>query len=314
MGWNHRGWGWAAESIVAIDAITEDGKAVHCSEEINAELFWSARGSGPGFFAVVTRFHLQSREIPEGMLASLYVWDISEYDAILPWIIETSRIADPDMEINILAKYPDNSETASPNQRINLIVYLMTFTTDINTAQESLKLFGSTVPQRETALEINEYQVTSIEKELVQQAKSNPVGFRYLADNAWIHDLPTQHLVDAMRDVFISLPSPQSVALYFNLAFRRPIPDMALSMQTQHYLGAYCIWKHVSDDDHCKRWLHDRFLHMHKVSPGVYIGDSDFELRKAEFLAPENREKLEEIRLKWDPNLRFCSYIGYGEE
>lgn len=309
MGWNHRGWGWAAESIVALDAITADGAVVHCSEEINADLFWSARGSGPGFFAVVIQFHLQSREVPAGMLTSLYVWDISEYDAVLPWVIDTSRIADPDMEINALAKCPDNSDNAPPNQRINLIVYLMTFKKDLKAAQETLRLFGSTVPRRDTALEIDEYQITSIEKELFQQEKSNPDGYRYLADNAWLHDLPTHQLVDAMRDVFVSLPSPQSIALYFNLAYERTMPEMALSMQTQHYLGVYCIWKDSSRDDYCKCWLHDRFLHMHKVSPGVYIGDSDFQFRSAEFLAPGKREKLEEFRLKWDPKMSFCSYL-----
>jgi hypothetical protein len=214
------------------------------------------------------------------------------------------------MEINTLAKYPDNSDNAPPDQRINLIVYLMTFDKDLRTAQESLQLFGSTVPRREAALEIDEYQVTSIEKELVQQEKSNPAGYRYLADNAWLHDLPTHELVDSMRDVFLSLPSPQSIVLYFNLAYERTMPEMALSMQTQHYLGGYCIWKYASHDDYCKRWLHDRFRCLHNVSPGVYIGDSDFQFRTAEFLAPGKREKLEEIRAKWDPEMRFCSFLS----
>src|SRR5271169_4987265 len=130
MSWNCRGWGWAAESIVAIDAVTADGFTVHCSEETNPDLFWAARGSGPGFFAIVTRFHLQSRAIPAGILGSRYVWDISEYDNVMPWVIETSRAADPNMEISALAMYLDNSETAPSDQRATLVVSLMTFNND----------------------------------------------------------------------------------------------------------------------------------------------------------------------------------------
>lgn len=48
MGWNCKNWGWACESIVGIDAVTADGREVYCSEAENAELFWAARGSGPG--------------------------------------------------------------------------------------------------------------------------------------------------------------------------------------------------------------------------------------------------------------------------
>ena len=48
MGWNCKNWGWACESIVGIDVVTADGREVYCSEAENADLFWAARGSGPG--------------------------------------------------------------------------------------------------------------------------------------------------------------------------------------------------------------------------------------------------------------------------
>src|SRR5579862_440567 len=136
MGWNCRGWGWAAESIVAIDVVTADGVAVYCSEKINADLFWAARGSGPGFFAIVTRFHLQSRVMPAGMLSSTYIWDASEYDAVMPWVIDSSRVADADMEVTAFALYPEHSETAPLDPRLHLVVQLMTFNIDRQTALE----------------------------------------------------------------------------------------------------------------------------------------------------------------------------------
>ena len=47
MGWNCRGWGWAAESIEAIQVVTADGEIAWCDKAANADLFWAARGSGP---------------------------------------------------------------------------------------------------------------------------------------------------------------------------------------------------------------------------------------------------------------------------
>jgi FAD/FMN-containing dehydrogenase len=203
MGWNCRGWGWAAEQIVGIDVVTADGNSVHCDETINSDLFWSARGSGSGFFGVVTQFHLQSRLLPVGMLASTYVWDISEYDAVMPWVIETSRIADPDIEIVALALYPHNTENAPSDQRLNLVVRLLTFNGSVDTARKSLEVFSTSVPRKDAALVMDEYAVTSIAKEVMDQYKQNPEGHRYTADNVWLHsNLPTSQVVDTMRNVF----------------------------------------------------------------------------------------------------------------
>lgn len=48
MGWNCKNWGWACESIVGLDAVTAEGEEVYCSAVENADLFWAARGAGPG--------------------------------------------------------------------------------------------------------------------------------------------------------------------------------------------------------------------------------------------------------------------------
>lgn len=54
FGWNDRVHGLACQSAVAIDLITPQGELITVSEENEPDLFWAARGSGPGFFSVVT--------------------------------------------------------------------------------------------------------------------------------------------------------------------------------------------------------------------------------------------------------------------
>ena len=44
----NQNWGWACEMVKAIDVVTADAQLLHCDENQNSELFWAARGAGPG--------------------------------------------------------------------------------------------------------------------------------------------------------------------------------------------------------------------------------------------------------------------------
>lgn len=58
-GWNSRVLGPACESVIGLDVVTADGERLHIDADHHPDLYWAARGSGPGFFAVVTAFHLK---------------------------------------------------------------------------------------------------------------------------------------------------------------------------------------------------------------------------------------------------------------
>lgn len=58
-GWNSRIYGPACESVIGLDVITADGAQIHCDADNHADLYWAARGAGPGFFGVVTSFYLK---------------------------------------------------------------------------------------------------------------------------------------------------------------------------------------------------------------------------------------------------------------
>ena len=60
QGWNSRRYGWACENVVAIDVVTADGELVRAAEDEHEDLLWAARGAGPGYFGVITRFHLRT--------------------------------------------------------------------------------------------------------------------------------------------------------------------------------------------------------------------------------------------------------------
>ena len=64
FGWNGRVHGPACMSVEAIDVVTAAGELVRADAEQHPDLFWAARGAGPGFFGVVTRFHLRLYQRP----------------------------------------------------------------------------------------------------------------------------------------------------------------------------------------------------------------------------------------------------------
>ncbi len=47
VGMGFRGWGYAAEQILALDVVTADAGLFRADEQSNSDLFWAARGAGP---------------------------------------------------------------------------------------------------------------------------------------------------------------------------------------------------------------------------------------------------------------------------
>lgn len=78
--------------------------ALHCSEQENSDLFWAARGAGPGthfthiefelvsnfissgFPAIVTAFYLKTRETFKAMKNSTFIYPLSEYKPVMDWV------------------------------------------------------------------------------------------------------------------------------------------------------------------------------------------------------------------------------------
>ncbi|KAJ5476891.1 FAD binding domain protein [Penicillium sp. IBT 31633x] len=94
-----------------------------------------------------------------------------------------------------------------------------------------------------------------------------------------------------------------------NPCSRRKLPDMALSMQSDHYLALYACWEQDSDDDRCRTWMRNVIKKLEKHSVGAYLGDADFQVRKSKFWADDNTKRLIKIRQKWDPTGRNCGYL-----
>ena len=71
--------------MLAVDVVTADGELVRADADENADLYWAARGAGPGFPGVVTRFHLRTYpRVP--MFHDTRIFRLDDLEPMLEWL------------------------------------------------------------------------------------------------------------------------------------------------------------------------------------------------------------------------------------
>ena len=102
FGWNSREAGLGCENVIGLDLVLADGGLVHADETENADLFWAARGSGPGFFAVVARFHLKLRPRPRFVGLKLQVFSMHHLETVFAWADRVGPQVPPCVEFQMV--------------------------------------------------------------------------------------------------------------------------------------------------------------------------------------------------------------------
>jgi FAD/FMN-containing dehydrogenase len=304
MGWNCKNWGWACENVLAIECVTADGELAKCDPSHHQDLFWAARGCGPGFPAVVTKYHLKVRKSYTNMLSSGWLYPVSKYKEVMDWVVKISEGYDEDTEIVAVGLTP---ETFGIHE-VCIMPLFVTFKNSEAEAKAALSRANESRPEG-FRMEMPD-QPTSLANEYRNQAAANPQAHRYCAENAWISN--GENVAEVLEDAFTRLPHPKAFSLWYSMnpISRRPNPpDMALSLETDHYFALYTIWEKEEDDKRCMKWVRDIMRKVEPHSEGSYLGDSDFQVRKTKFWKDANASRLMEIRRRYDPGGVICGYL-----
>jgi hypothetical protein len=291
QGYNARGWGWAAEQIAAIDVVTADGELVRASAGENADLFWAARGAGPGFFGLVTRFHLRTRPFPAAIAETVHVYPLEASDEVMTWLNGIHHTVSPDVEI----------VAVSAGGALAVTGFALCDT--MAGAVEALAPL-ETCPVIDRTLVRRTAEPSSFESHAERQMAANPEGCRYVVDNAWLTGLSP-----ALTELFTTLPTEKSFVIWFSMAPLRELPDMAFSMQSEVYCATYLVYDDPDDDVRLRSWLTDRMTALQPVTAGQYLGDSDFTARQLRFMGESQYRRLQEIRSRRDPESIFVGHL-----
>lgn len=303
MGWCCRGWGWACQKIELIRAVLHDGQVVTCSRTENQDLFWLARGSGPGFPAVVVSFELNT--VPQKtVLGSTYVYPVEKFREVMDWITTVSPQSDKDVETVVVTKWDQDTS------KIIVVAHMVVLKDSADGCLEQLEKFHTT---RVSGAHVEVYgEVTSLAKEYDDQVAANPERHRWRTDNVYLKS--GVDVGKILEPCFTTIPNSKTFCLYFSMDPLTKLEDMALSMQTEHYIAVYSTTDEEREDDMISTWLSRNFVHLEKHSDGAYLGDLDFQNRITPFWTREAHQKLNTLRRRFDPNRRFCGYLKHPVE
>jgi FAD/FMN-containing dehydrogenase len=107
------GWGWlsrvigpACMSVVAVDVVTAEGEVIHADSAQNRDWLWAARGSGAGYFGIVTCFHVRCHPRPASIWETRLVYPMSLREEVLTWAMEAEPQMPAELEFVIMATTP----------------------------------------------------------------------------------------------------------------------------------------------------------------------------------------------------------------
>lgn len=314
QGWNQRGWGWAAESVVAVEVVTADGELVRADATHNSDLYWAARGAGPTFPGIVTRFHLQTRPKFGALAHTVHGYELEDFTEVMTWMYAAHHRIPDNVEIvcvSVPVPVPGGGE-----RRLFLVTGLA-FGDDEEHARASLVEFTRS-PVLDRAVFVQDAAPSSLDEQRAEQLRQNPEHWQYITDCAWIDGENTDEgiaaMVEGIRPLFTTNPTERGFAIWMSNAPRRPLPDMAFSLHTDAYVAAYTVYEDPAEYSRNRAWVDEVFAHAQPVTAGQYLGDSDMTNRQLKFMAPENWERLQQIIADRDPEGRFQRYLAKDPE
>lgn len=298
LGWNYGAWGASCASIEAIDMVDARGELIHADKNQNAELFWAARGAGPGFFGVVTSFHLEAFPLPRTILQSTLIYPVEQIDTVAAWLSHLKRSA-PHAELSC----------ALTNRRARILA--TAFADTVSEGRAALQALKAE-PADLKALEKSFDEELSIEDLFGSPSPSPPKGPRYAGDSGW-SDVSPRELLSGMRERFRSAPSESSaVILWLPQGRAWSQHDMAFSMFASTYVHVHSIWNDAAQDAANQAWVRDTTLSLDPHKVGHYVGEADLTIapdRAKSCFSPSAWKKLIQLKRKYDPNNMFFSYL-----
>jgi FAD/FMN-containing dehydrogenase len=299
-GWNSRTWGPACLSIRAIDVVLADGELVHADDENHPDLLWAARGSGPGFFGIVTRFHLQAYPKYERILRSTYAYPLSARDEVLSWTYDLLPSLPPEVEMSVKVGFTPGLGEHTAN------ITATAFCTEETGYDLLLPL--EKAPFRDLATKAGVNQETTLAGLYDIADRLTPPGLRWALDGIWC-DGSGEEILSAAAPMLDAIPGDTCFLLWMLWGHFAPRDNACWSAQAPLYFSPNAGWTDPAEDLTHERWVHDSLKDMQHLSRGLQFSDNNLADRFDHGISPDNATRLAQLRAKYDPENRFHTYM-----
>jgi FAD/FMN-containing dehydrogenase len=301
FGWHSRATGMACENVLAIDYVGADGELRHASAGENAEMYWAARGAGPGFFGVITRFHLKLYQRPKVIGTKLAFYTADHLEEIVRW----AHAVGPQVPLSIELMFMV-SRCIPFIDGPGIMVVAPVFADSIFAAWKDLDFIKTRPPGAKRTTPFIPMRLSTLTARVMHHYPDN---HRYAVDNMWTGASP-EALLPALKRIVAKLPPAPSHILWMNWAPRLRRPDMAFSSEDEIYIAMYGVWQDANDEAKTARWTLDGMTELAPCASGIQLADENLGARPARFMAETNLARLDQLKARLDPAGRFHTYMG----
>lgn len=309
FGFNRTQVGPACMSVRAVDVVLATGELVHADEDNEPDLLWAARGAGPGFFGVVTRFYVELHRLPEATLSTSYWYPIGLASEVLGWMMDRHDAGEFGDVLAGLVALPAFCDLIGSREPVLVLRGSVSAASEAQ-ARSSLAVLGA-VPRRERAVRENIAVPVRYSDRHAQAAFQYPDGLTYIADNIW-SDASRGELAPSVVSAIAELPTRRS-HVWVEAYRPHTLPPMAFSMEGRYYVALYGVGDGDASEDELTEWTTRHARQMEHLGKGIQFADENLAVRPANGLAAASAARLEELRARYDPGSLFKSYLLPGE-
>jgi FAD/FMN-containing dehydrogenase len=304
-GWNPRSWGPAVWSVRALDVVTLDGEELFIDQNNHPDLYWAARGGSSGFPCVVTRYHLDLHPLPR-MQTLRSAYPLARLPELLLWS-SGQRERPAGVEVSVLVV----RRPAEPDRPVT-VLQTTTFGASDDEAAELMSSVAADLPFRSEIVDPGEPYAVALNT--IEAAGAWIEGLRYSVDMCWIND-GYEDIGRRTVELFEGAPSPLSRVIFAWHLFPDNAPDVAQTCNGDVTVNVYSIWGqgNTAADAENERWTLDLMAACGPWVTGFYAGEADLSVspdRARRAYSPDNWERLERIRQRYDPDNAKFGYIS----
>jgi len=314
IGYNHDNWGvMGCRAIRAAHVVTADGESLRVSADQHPDLFWSLRGAGMGFPAIVTEFELQLFPAPASVMETAAIFTLDALPDAIAMFSDWAASKPADCELMMLLAHNPMAPADAPAEMKKLaIARAVAYTDSESSSRERLaKLISHPTVDRAVA----PATIVATTLEGMAEESINPtmgLGFgRYAVDTVWTDRLGD--LADALKQQLLAAPSTKT-HFVISPKLNRALPgDTAFSMIGDYFVGAYTVWDNAADDVNNFSWLQATREVLHPVALGQYINEVDAfndPGAPARCFTDANWQRLKQVRAAYDPDGVFQTWPG----
>ncbi|MEL6804120.1 MAG: FAD-binding protein, partial [Bacteroidota bacterium] len=293
-GWNGRKLGIACESVLGIDVITADGELEYADANTNSDLYWAARGSGPGFFGIVVKFYLKVYDLPKYRAVITHDFKMKHLEDVYRWAYEVGPTIPKAVEFqmamnrNMMGVLGPGIEAVAP------------IFADTKEEFEEAQQFMKNSPIAKKAIirtPVINWGIDMLYKAVMSHY---PEDHCWGVDNMWTH-ASIDDLLPYIKEISETLPPAPSHFLWLNWHPGELSEDMAYSNEDNVYLSMYSCWENPADTSIYGDWASNMMRKMEHLSTGIQLADEALHKRTFTFMDEDKLSQVEAIRAVRDP-------------